>query len=395
MRLWQSERGAVLVQTGIGILALMGFSAFSVDYGVLWVGRGQAQNAADAAALAGAQTLAWGDPDDLVRARAVAVSTAQANMVWGEAPDITTGDVTIDACPADTPGPVGTCVTANVYRDQSRGNPLPTYFARLVGVANQGVRATATAKILPGNTSRCMRPWAIPNKWLDFRDGDGGLWDWDDVYERYYENGNNRGQLLPTPPELDAPDPDGFDNAIAGTQVRLKVGSPHDSITAGFFFPIDIPKIDGPSTGGQRYEENIATCNAENGMIAIGGTVTTEPGNMIGPTKQGVERLVALDSGATWSNGEVVGSAYGISPRIVPLPVFNIEDYFANKFSDDPVKAQGRFELTVENIFCFFVEQMDGNDVMGRLMTCPAEFNDTAPTPDDDSAFLFTVILVR
>ena len=51
---WGSERGTVLIQVAIAIMALTAFTAFVLDYGVLWVSRNQAQNAADAGALAGA-----------------------------------------------------------------------------------------------------------------------------------------------------------------------------------------------------------------------------------------------------------------------------------------------------------------------------------------------------
>src|SRR5213592_3728908 len=58
------ERGAVLIQVAISILALTAFTTFVVDYGVLWVARGQAQNAADAGALAGATARAFDDVAD-------------------------------------------------------------------------------------------------------------------------------------------------------------------------------------------------------------------------------------------------------------------------------------------------------------------------------------------
>ena len=48
-----SERGAVLIQTAIAALVLVGFGTFVVDYGVLWVARHQAQNAADAGGRVG------------------------------------------------------------------------------------------------------------------------------------------------------------------------------------------------------------------------------------------------------------------------------------------------------------------------------------------------------
>ena len=58
-----------------------------------------------------------------------------------------------------------------------------------------------------------------------------------------------------------------------------------------------LPRIGGgPITGGDKYRENIASCNGL--PIEIGDTLTTEPGNMIGPTKQGVEDLIALDPDA-------------------------------------------------------------------------------------------------
>ena len=59
-----SERGAMLVHVALGLLMLTALSAFAVDWGLFWVGRREAQNSADAAALAGAVALAYDDPDD-------------------------------------------------------------------------------------------------------------------------------------------------------------------------------------------------------------------------------------------------------------------------------------------------------------------------------------------
>ena len=54
------ERGAVLIQVTVALLALLALSAFVFDYGVMWASRGQAQNAADAGALSGAVAPAPG-----------------------------------------------------------------------------------------------------------------------------------------------------------------------------------------------------------------------------------------------------------------------------------------------------------------------------------------------
>ena len=44
---------------------------------------------------------------------------------------------------------------------------------------------------------------------------------------------------------------------------------------------------DGASTGGDDYRENIASCNGL--PVEIGDRSTSENGNMIGPTAQGVD----------------------------------------------------------------------------------------------------------
>ena len=58
----RDERGAVLVHVAVAFTGLLAFSALSIDLGVLWAARRQAQNAADSAALAGAVSLAYVDP---------------------------------------------------------------------------------------------------------------------------------------------------------------------------------------------------------------------------------------------------------------------------------------------------------------------------------------------
>ena len=59
-----SERGATLVHVAIALVSLMGIAAYAVDRGIVWISRGQAQNAADAGALAGAVARAFDDTDD-------------------------------------------------------------------------------------------------------------------------------------------------------------------------------------------------------------------------------------------------------------------------------------------------------------------------------------------
>ena len=395
------ERGAILIQVAVALLALLALSSFVFDYGVMWASRAQAQNAADAGALSGAISLAFDDPDDFDGARAKALAVARANNVWGEVPDVTAADVTFPACPP-TPGmPADTCVKVDLFRNQrAGGNPLPTFFARLAGITEQGVRATATARVLVGDSARCVKPWAVPDKWNDLRDTpQDGLWTPDDDFERYVQNGQNAGAVLT--PTADVYVPPGVTGHTGftvevdyGTALTLKHGNPQQAIRPGFFFPVVINPLEGP--GGANYEQNIATCDPT--VIGPGDSLTVEPGNMVGPTNQGVAALIAQDSGATWSptanngRGAPVGGCMtagtcAVSPRLVALAVFNPDTY-------DAARAGGRTEVVVTKILGFWIQGMQNNDVIGYLTHYPA-LAEGGNNVDPDAAFLTTVVLVR
>jgi len=99
-----SERGAVLMFVAVAILMLSAFLTFVIDHGIMWVSRGQAQNAADAGALAGAVARAFDDNADLSttgKAYLNALQTAQANPVWGGAgvAEVAWTCPAISACP--------------------------------------------------------------------------------------------------------------------------------------------------------------------------------------------------------------------------------------------------------------------------------------------------------
>src|SRR5438045_5567211 len=93
----QDESGMSLIFVGMGLMAFLSASILAVDVGMLMTARNQAQNAADAGALAGATALAFNSfADHSASGPAVtsAMNTAKANQVIGEAPDVTPADVT-------------------------------------------------------------------------------------------------------------------------------------------------------------------------------------------------------------------------------------------------------------------------------------------------------------
>jgi Flp pilus assembly protein TadG len=407
-----SERGAVLVQVAIALVGLMALSAFVIDYGVLWVARRQAQNSADAAALAGAISLGFVDMNNQPLAQTSAMNVAALNRVWGAPPDITAADVTFPVCPVGSPAAgSNACIRADVYRNQERGNALPTFFAGLVGVGEQGVRASATAEVLFGDSTDCVKPFAIADKWVELRNDQGPVgWSEDDTFERYVPNGRNRGAVLDPADVYEAPDAGGpyapygtgFTRAADGTwgtdqgrPIILKAGNPNQAIAPGWYHPVVINPLEGP--GGNNYRDNIATCDPT--VIGPGTVLQTEPGNMIGPTNQGIRDLVALDSGANWNTtlnggrggiegGCMAAGTCAISPRLVAIPVFNPDVY-------DAGRASGRIDITIVKIVGFFIQGMvNGNDVLGYITTYPSAPR-TGTTNTPGAAFVVSIALVR
>lgn len=402
------EQGAILVQVAIALLVLTAMATFVVDHGVLWVSRGQAQNAADAGALSGAIARAYDEltdpPSSGGQAFLSAKGAAIANHVWTAAP---TAQVSW-ACP---PGVAGSCVRVDVYRNGEFGStPLPTIFGPLLNISSQGVRATATARIGSGNATNCMRPFAIADRWTEQRSPV-------DRFDRWQSQGGGVVELAPHDDYVPASAssagtgfrlPDDF-----GQEATLKNGNPNsgsEPITSGWFLPVRLPDgLGGYLSGADDFRGAIGDCIGN--PVAIGQYLPLESGAMSGPTDQGVGDLVARDPGASWDpvNRRITGSCVPgcapMSPRVVPITVFDIDEFQWRREGGDwtsawkthranPCPTGGKC-VRVANILGFFVDRMSGGDVIGYLTSYPGEFMAGGPTVGGGAAFLMNIQLVR
>ena len=423
------ERGAVLIMVALALLALLALSAFVFDYGVMWSSRRQAQNSADAGALAGALSLAFDSPTDQAAARARAIAMATENQVWGQAPSVTDGDVTFPVCPPGTPGPTDTCVKVDVFRNQARGNALPTFFAHLVDITSQGVVATATAQVVSGSTTNCLRPWAVLDRWQEFGP-EGPVPTPISTFDRY---STGQGNNPPQENDVYIPPYNGGGTgyqlpADYGRRFAIKVGpTGGNEISSGWFRTIDLPRADTTQLGNNTVQNNILTCNglpssfagpttvcptsigntwAETAYWAERGCYRVQTGATVGSTRNTVEELLAQDGGARWVNGQgITDSTFdppATSPRVVPIGVMDIDSYL----SLDPTGNNG--VLRMVNIYGFFIEGMgnvdrntgaitmaaNGSSVIGRIMNIPGMGVGASSLPGP-ATFLNIVRLVR
>jgi Flp pilus assembly protein TadG len=366
----QNEKGFSLVFVGCGMLAFVAVSMLAIDVGMLMTSRNQAQNSADSGALAGATALAfdsWTDRTDTGPAKTNAVAAARQNQVMRGTVSVNPADVVFLNDPAGT----SNRVRVTVYRNAARGNPLSTLIAKYFGISTADIVAVATAEASPANAMTCVKPFTIPDRW---REMTTPPFDPNDSYDT--------GKDVYIPP-TDKANYTGYDaERDKGLEITLKADN-GTKIYPSFYYPYAIPG----STGGADYRTNIGQCNTT--VMEFGQTYNPEPGNMVGPTKQGMDDLIARDPDAYWdTNTNSVVSSMKPSPRVVAIPLFDPEYYWNGK-------QNGRnASLKFVNYLGFFIEPMRGNEVVGRI-TPIGGLRKAGAGPAPDAAFPKSIRLVE
>lgn len=150
-KLWQDERGVSLAIIALMMTTLLSMLAFSLDLGLLYTARAEAQRAADAAALAGASAFLRYAPGSLAvvpAAKERAVRYATMNEIRNESAEVV--DTTVQVL--DPGGSVSVTL---------RREAIPLWFAQLFGMSSATVTASATAATAPANRADCVAPFAF------------------------------------------------------------------------------------------------------------------------------------------------------------------------------------------------------------------------------------------
>jgi hypothetical protein len=143
------ESGQVLVMFALLGVVLIGFMALALDVGIILHERRQLQNAADAAALAGAVEL----PASPTLANEKAAEWAENNEI-----DLAEGDqLTVNVDTAEN------TVYVRVERD------VPFLFGRVLGLVSIDVTAEATAKVGAPAALSNLLPFGVPEDAIDYQ----------------------------------------------------------------------------------------------------------------------------------------------------------------------------------------------------------------------------------
>ena len=402
----ESERGAVLIQVAAALLGFTAVSAIAIDYGMILVSRSQIQASADAAALAGATALAFDDYDDRSpsgSAASTAKAVALANRVWDGAPAVDDADIAFPYCPdsndaGPTATPIPACLQVDVFRNAEHGNALPSYVGRLLGASDSSVRARAVAEARDGNATDCLKPIAVPDRWIE-RAPATGPWLAASTFEKW-NPANPNVRLSPndfyTPPTWISAGSGLTLSADFGTQVTLTAGTtaiPVSPIAPWHYLAVNIPD----SVFGNDVRQNVGGCAKS--VVAVGDTLPLAAPGFATAAGLGFADLVGLDPAAYWDAAarRVAGScAQGpsrcasMSPRIIALAVYDV-----NELADQSRFSPGATSVVVSNIVGLFIESVSGSSVTGRLVRHPGRIQPSASLLIDDATFLRASILVQ
>jgi hypothetical protein len=374
-----------LVMVGCGFLAFMSATMLAVDVGQMMVARTQSQSAADAGALAGAVALVFDDFTNRSASgpavqNAIAAGTSTGNKVMNGQASVLPEDVTFPATDK---------IRVRVERSTARGNPIKMFIGPMIGIKTANVGAIATAEVVPANSVTCVKPFMIPDRWeeknqLPYNPTTS-------TFEMYDNKGNllaNPDKYVPACKTCKPGETSGYTGyspvTDKGVQLILRAGTGHN-IEPTMYYSWKMP---GEDIGADFYRENIYGCNQT--KVKPGDQMIQEPGAMAGPTLDGIAQLIAKDPNAEWNTSCkcVRNSAFGVSPRVAPIPLYD-----PAKYAD--AKKNGRTaEFEVANWIGFFIKEIKGGDVYGYItpITGTLDKNSAPGSPD---AFAKVIVLVE
>ncbi|MBI1796298.1 MAG: hypothetical protein HYR74_04510 [Candidatus Eisenbacteria bacterium] len=331
-----NEHGVVIIWTALFLLMMLGFIAIGIDVAKVMATQSELQNAADAAALAGASAvdLTTGKvrPDSaLIRAQ----QTAGENKAFTNGPtpvSLQAGDVTVN--------PNANTVKVTVRRDAGAGGAMVTHVAQVLGFTSVDLKASATAKA-ELTCSECEK--MVP--------------------------------LGAVPPVGDA-------NFQVGCGINYTLkDAGGGKVGPGNYLAVDFPDCnEGGCSGMGTTGAKTFRCLFGAGYgccISIGEVLQTEPGVMSGPTDAGFKTRWNND---TDRRSNICYKDYvGNGSRVINVPIIT------------PI-GNGRTSVTVTGIAAFFiVSQLSGK---GEVL---AEFvHDVVPgTGGNCNSTVFTLRLIQ
>ena len=182
----------------------------------------------------------------------------------------------------------------------------PLFFSGIFGLTSKAINATATARVYSPESLGYLVPWIVKESEVEY-----------------------------------------------GVDVILKSNS---KLTPGNFQAMD---YNGGGGGAHEYRDNIIT--GYDGLVKVGESYPIEPGNMAGPTGQGVDTRIDGDTCTFDDVTDPIPNEEGTKvtdmscPRIVFVPV-------TNDWEENPTEPLLIISFKVFYIKKIIIEKVDGHD---------------------------------
>lgn len=334
IKAFKEESGQAIVLFALAFIVFCGFTAFAVDIGSFTHEKSQLQNAADAAALAGAQVLPDGDAEAVAR---------QYAMLNGEAGDVITPVVSADKLH----------ITVTIKRAS------PRYLSKVISSEEtQELNAKAVASITKNET---------PVEMITTDTTDSG------------KPAHSVSGVIP----IGVQEKTSFKY---GELYTLKEGG-GSAIYTGNYGAVALG-----GTGASTFETNLR--EGYKGVLTVGDKILTEPGVMAGANDAILDRIAA-DPDSNYTDGNPAAHLDEIeddSPRLVTVIIVDTMDVngrkevtivgFARFFlTSGAEKVSGKYKTTG-----IFLEKIVPNSTPGT----GTDFGGHAPTTTTTTTTTYT-----
>lgn len=312
-----AQHGAVLPLVAISLVVLLGMAGLALDLGHAYVNKTRLQNALDAAALSGAQTLMNLHNTNQAEQDAKATFTSVVNGPGNaELQAINNNNVIVqfsNTLVPFTPGAVD--ANANFIRVRVNNFNLNTWLVRVLGFQNQTIGASAVAgpaqAAPPGATSPVC-----------------GL----------------------TPLLVCVTNQTGPDYGLnTGVEIAMKIPAGVDSpIGPGNFQLARLPGSNCEDRGGNCVREELA---GGTGCIN-GGNIPTKTGNTVGPVYQGVNTRFGIYQGGMKNSDYPPDKVTNAGPNTYPDTYAQYTTDYTTETWDEPNGSDKRREIAVPLVNC-------------------------------------------
>ncbi len=277
----RKQKGLTLVLVTAAMLSLIGVAAFSIDVNHAMLNKARLQNSLDAAALAAAIVIDNGGTTGEATTAANTTLTNMANATGNDEMDFSTATVAVQYSNDPEVFPDGSFSLSDdtFVRVSVTGFELDNFFAHIFN-ASKNLDSSAVAGPSPsvGSTTNIV-PLAV------CEGEDGGT------------NGYNPGEVYP----IKVADHHSSDMGPGNYQL-LDFGSGASTIRAA---------LAGDPDPIEQYQQTY-------GSIGVGSTVTTKPGNTVGPVGQGLNTRFGSYSGGDVSADDFPPDVYVREPATSP-----------------------------------------------------------------------------